>query len=117
MITVLRRGEHFGEMALLFAQRRGATARAVTYSLLFSLHQDDLREILTTYPHVKRTLIKEAERRREQMQERNRGTSAATAALASIADDPALVATPPRTPMSLRRRSSRSTTRRASSAG
>ena len=106
MITVLCRGEHFGEMALLFAQRRYATARAVTYTLLFSLHQDDLREILTMYPHVKCALVKEAERRREQMQERNRGTSAATTALASIADDPALdVATPPRSPMSLIHRS------------
>ena len=61
VLAVVGRGEYFGEVAILYAQRRGASARAVTFTLILTLHQAHLATIVERYAHVKAALKSEAE--------------------------------------------------------
>eukprot|EP00741_Cyanophora_paradoxa_P020934 tig00021319_g20210.t1 len=45
-------GEYFGEIALLYADKRTASVRAKTYCDLFTLHKHDLDEVLMDYPEM-----------------------------------------------------------------
>ena len=66
-LAVLQAGNFFGEGALLKGKsaRRGANVSAITYSLVYSLHVDDMSKLLPRYPKVQRTIQKIAADRDE----------------------------------------------------
>ena len=74
--AVLKSGQHFGEMALLFPMLRTATCRAIQYSDIFRLHYDDLHEILQEYPEVLESITKATLNKLETMQGINKETKA-----------------------------------------
>lgn len=72
--AVLKSGQHFGEMALLFPMLRTATCRAIQYSDIFRLHYDDLHDILQEYPEVLESITKATLEKLETMQGINEET-------------------------------------------
>jgi len=56
-------GDFFGEVALLGAQVRNATARAATYSDLYTLEQKDFDSVLTEYPEFEAEVRRRAAER------------------------------------------------------
>ena len=72
--AVLKSGQHFGEMALLFPMLRTATCRAIQYSDVFRLHYDDLHDILQEYPEVLESITKATLEKLETMQGINEET-------------------------------------------
>jgi len=73
VLATLVAGNFFGEGALLrgTAARRGAYVAAVTYSLIYSLHVEEMNEMLLRYPSVMDTITaigahREAETKRKQ---------------------------------------------------
>ena len=52
-LAILRAGDHFGEMALLYDIPRSATIRARTSVLLYSLSKDDFNELLAAVPGLR----------------------------------------------------------------
>lgn len=66
IMAILRPGQFFGEIALLFGHmKRTATIKAVTPCILYSLSRHDLMFILNIYPEIAENLQKEAEKRLE----------------------------------------------------
>ena len=57
-LATLGSGQFFGEGALLKdkSARRGANVSAVTYSLIYSLHVDEMQKMLPRYPKVMSTI-------------------------------------------------------------
>lgn len=66
-IATLIAGDYFGEMALLFDRPRVATCKAVTPCLLYALHKDKFMAIMSKYPDVLDTMIREAEKRHSEL--------------------------------------------------
>jgi hypothetical protein len=56
-------GDFFGEVALLGAQVRNATARAATYSDLYTLDQEEFDRVLTQYPEFEAEVRRRAAER------------------------------------------------------
>jgi ATP-binding cassette, subfamily B, bacterial len=56
LLNILRTGEHFGEMALLYDRPRNATVRARTPVQVYSLNQADFQELLTQVPRLRAVL-------------------------------------------------------------
>jgi ATP-binding cassette subfamily B protein len=52
-VNELRRGDYFGEMALLANEPRNATVRTQTPTQLYSLDADDFHELLERLPEVR----------------------------------------------------------------
>ncbi|MHB8595517.1 MAG: ABC transporter transmembrane domain-containing protein [Ktedonobacteraceae bacterium] len=69
-LAVLRSGDHFGEMALMYDMPRSATIRARTPVLLYSLNKDDFNELLVSLSglreHMKHIINERAQRTAEQ---------------------------------------------------
>jgi voltage-gated potassium channel len=63
-LGVLREGEFFGEMAVLFDQPRAATVRAITPCDLLVLDGDEFRRIVNDFPAVAAEFRRIAEGRR-----------------------------------------------------
>lgn len=63
-LATLMAGDFFGEMALLHAEPRTATVRAVTSCLLYELNQKDLFTAMETCPSI-RSALEEADRQRK----------------------------------------------------
>ena len=63
-LGVLREGEFFGEMAVLFDQPRAATVRAITPCDLLVLDGDEFRRIVNDFPAVAAEFRRIAEERR-----------------------------------------------------
>jgi voltage-gated potassium channel len=59
----LRKGDYFGEVALLYHRKRTATVMAVTYVELLELDKGDLDAVLDANPDLKTRVMSEAERR------------------------------------------------------
>ena len=55
-LAILRAGEHFGEMALLYDVPRSATVRARTPVQLYSLNKADFQELLLRVPRLREGL-------------------------------------------------------------
>lgn len=67
LLAILKQGEHFGEMALLYDMPRTATVRARTPVQLYSLNKADFQELLTRDPRLHEVLERTiAERQRTQ---------------------------------------------------
>ena len=66
-VALLKPGQFFGEMALLFRQRRTATVRCTTPCVLFSLGNTDLHRIMRKNPSVGKQIKKVAEQRRMEL--------------------------------------------------
>ena len=59
----LRKGDFFGELALLYTDKRTATVMALTYVELLELDAGDFRRLLKANPQLERSVTAEAERR------------------------------------------------------
>lgn len=59
-LATLNSGNFFGEGALLKGKsaRRGASVSAISYSLIYALHVDDMTKMLPRYPKVHETISK-----------------------------------------------------------
>ena len=68
-MKLLRRGDYFGEMALLTGEQRTATIAAISESACYILSSDIFREVLRANPHIAETLSDILSRRREELQE------------------------------------------------
>ncbi len=66
-IAVLRDGDHFGELALLYNQPRSATIRTTASSVLLSLRRRHFLDLMQGTPALRAALEREAERRRQQI--------------------------------------------------
>ena len=84
-LASLGSGQFFGEGALLKGKsaRRGANVSAVTYSLIYSLHVDEMHKILPRYPKVMGTIASIAAEREAATE-----TAAATATMMSNLHSP-----------------------------
>ena len=58
-------GTFFGEIALVYKQRRTASILTLTYCELFVLHKDDFKKVLEHYPDFASHVIKIAKERYE----------------------------------------------------
>jgi CRP/FNR family transcriptional regulator, cyclic AMP receptor protein len=58
VLAVLKDKEVFGELSLLDAEARSATATTVTDCILFSINQEPFYELMETRPEVARGFIK-----------------------------------------------------------
>lgn len=65
MITVLRTGDYFGELALLSRERRTATVRAQGYCDLSILTRMSLDRLLDVYPEMEPAMKKVGRRLRD----------------------------------------------------
>ncbi|MDY7013662.1 MAG: cyclic nucleotide-binding domain-containing protein [Cyanobacteriota bacterium] len=63
VLSMLRPGEVFGEMALLTGERRSATVVASTSMELYKLHKDDFGKVLSWSPHMAWALSRALARR------------------------------------------------------
>jgi len=63
--ATLREGDYFGELALLFEEKRTASVRAVSYCDLFVLTKEHFQEILGKYPLFTSLIREYAEKRAE----------------------------------------------------
>jgi len=63
--AVLKEGDYFGELALLFEEERTASVRAVTYCDLFILSKEHFQEILDRYPRFSELIREYAQKRAE----------------------------------------------------
>lgn len=63
VLATLRDGDFFGEMALLFSQRRTASARAADYSDVYALDKDTFERVIARYPAFAAHIEQEARRR------------------------------------------------------
>ena len=59
----LGKGAFFGELALLYTNKRTATVMAVSYVELLELDAGDFRRLLEANPQLKTSVAAEAERR------------------------------------------------------
>jgi voltage-gated potassium channel len=66
VMTTLKDGEFFGELALLFSQPRTASARAVDYCDLYTLDKDTFDHALARYPEFAAHIQEEVHRRSPQ---------------------------------------------------
>ncbi len=66
VVTRYKKGEHFGEMALLSGHRRVASVRAVTAVTAFKLRKSDVDELFSKYEGMRAMLEKTAAERLEQ---------------------------------------------------
>jgi CRP/FNR family cyclic AMP-dependent transcriptional regulator len=57
ILSVLRPGDAFGELALLDGLPRSAAAEATVESQILSLHRDDFDELLRTEPEIARSVL------------------------------------------------------------
>ena len=67
VVTSLSDGSYFGEIAPLCNTRRTASVRADTYCNLYSLSREDMLQILSEYPLMRRTIETFAAERLEQL--------------------------------------------------
>ena len=67
VVTSLSNGAYFGEIAPLCNTRRTASVRADTYCNLYSLSREDMLQILSEYPLMRRTIKTIAAERLEQL--------------------------------------------------
>ena len=65
IMATLADGDFFGEIAILYSQRRSATVRAIDYCDLYSLDKDTFERVLTHYPDFAQYIRGVAEKRRE----------------------------------------------------
>jgi Ca2+-binding EF-hand superfamily protein len=65
VIASLREGDCFGEIAVLFDQRRSATVRACTFCDILALSKTDIAEVSTKFPNDLKLLKNEASKRRQ----------------------------------------------------
>ena len=70
MLAVLQEKEVFGELSLLDAETRSATATAKTDCILFKIDQEPFYELIDTRPEVARGFIKILSRRLRQLNEK-----------------------------------------------
>lgn len=63
VFATLRDGAFFGEIALLFAERRTASVKALTYCDLFCLKKEDLQSVLKDYPDLEQDMLRIAKER------------------------------------------------------
>lgn len=61
--ATLHGGDFFGEVALLFAEKRTASIRSVNFCDLFCLTRDDLEAVLKDYPEIATLMKKTAQER------------------------------------------------------
>jgi len=67
-IALLKSGDHFGEIALVFEQERNATVRAATYCVLGNLAKTDFDGIMVDYPDERDRLCNIASQRIQKLQ-------------------------------------------------
>jgi hypothetical protein len=65
VVSTLAEGSYFGEVALLYTERRTATVKALTYCHLFVLSKTDLDELLQLYPEFAEHMHQNARRNYE----------------------------------------------------
>eukprot|EP01063_Lacrimia_lanifica_P009547 TRINITY_DN16519_c0_g1_i1.p1 TRINITY_DN16519_c0_g1~~TRINITY_DN16519_c0_g1_i1.p1 ORF type:complete len:1290 (+),score=366.73 TRINITY_DN16519_c0_g1_i1:210-3872(+) len=74
-LATIRKGQFFGEMALVFARggesKRTASVKALTYCDLYCLFAGDFLDILSRFPKFRQVVDKEAYHRRKEMQLQN----------------------------------------------
>jgi Ion transport protein/Cyclic nucleotide-binding domain len=63
VVSALRDGDYFGEIALFQKVERTASVKAVTYSDLYILEKDVFDKLLMHYPDIEKEIRKTAERR------------------------------------------------------
>ena len=63
--STLIEGAYFGELSMLTAQRRSATARALTDCILFFVTMSDFEEVVKSYPNLASEILDKAIRRLE----------------------------------------------------
>lgn len=63
LYATLKEGNFFGEIALLFSEKRTASIRSNGYCDLFRLDKDDLNTVLKDYPEVEKEMLKVANER------------------------------------------------------
>ena len=68
-LATLIAGDFFGEMALLYHERRTATCRTVTPCVLYELQNDDFEEISQACPGIQKALEEAAIKRAEELRE------------------------------------------------
>jgi len=69
-LTVLRAGDHFGEMALLYDIPRTATIRARAPVQLYSLNKEDFNELLLSVPALREQMERIMNQRAQKIAER-----------------------------------------------
>ncbi len=65
ILATLADGDFFGEIAILYSQRRSATVRAIDYCDMYILDKDTFERVLTHYPDFAQYIREVAEKRRE----------------------------------------------------
>ncbi|MBE9520510.1 MAG: cation:proton antiporter [Proteobacteria bacterium] len=68
-LATLIAGDFFGEMALLYHERRTATCRTVTPCVLYELQSEDFEEISQACPGIQKALEEAAGKRAEELHE------------------------------------------------
>lgn len=68
-VKLLRRGDYFGEMALLTGERRTATITAISESACYILSSEIFSEVMKANPDIAETLSDILSRRREELRE------------------------------------------------
>jgi CRP/FNR family cyclic AMP-dependent transcriptional regulator len=69
ILTLLKAGDQFGELALLSGSERTASVMSVTAATLFAVPGDFLRGILSRYPHLLKDLTDQLTRRIHELTE------------------------------------------------
>jgi CRP-like cAMP-binding protein len=65
ILTTLKEGDFFGEIAVLFSQPRTATVRADDYCDLYILDKDTFERVIAHYPEFAAYIREVAEKRSE----------------------------------------------------
>jgi CRP-like cAMP-binding protein len=74
VVAAIGNGCYFGDVGLFFNVKRTATATAGTMCNLYSVHQDQLMDLLDDFPDTKAYMVEVAASRLKRMQSVNEGT-------------------------------------------
>ena len=67
MITTLKKGQYFGEIAILHECKRTSYVQAMTFCIINILKKEDFDKIAKNFPEIERKLILRAKERVEEM--------------------------------------------------
>lgn len=84
IIAVMEDGAYFGEVALIKHRRRGASVKALTYAIVFSLSESDFTLVLDRHHQIEEAVHRGAEERVTNMRRSSAMAGAAGDALASM---------------------------------
>jgi CRP-like cAMP-binding protein len=88
VVAAIGNGCYFGDVGLFFNVKRTATATAGTMCNLYSVHQDQLMDLLDDFPDTKAYMMEVAASRLKRMQSVNEGTVREDQSMLVTSEDP-----------------------------